>query len=234
MLKRPMLSAQLYHILTHNLSFDLKWYHNYISIEDGPILELGVGTGRIVIPLAKKGFSCFGIDNNVDMIDFCTQQLQQENLSVSLHKQEMQHFSFDQQFQQIHIPLRSIQLLSPEDRTSALQSIFHHLKPHGHAILHVSLFTRQQQNTWKLYSTIPSTDGGLIIVDESSTIINNNLHLLHRFQQVSPQHLVTATYILQHILYPVPHLEKEIQNAGLQYSILHQEDSEMFIMAKKQ
>jgi len=229
-----MLTAQLYHILTHNLSFDRSWYEEHITINNGPILELGVGTGRILLPLARKGFACFGIDSNVEMIDFCTEQIQNQNLSVSLHKQDMQDFSFDQQFQQIHIPLRSIQLLSPEERTNALHCISHHLKPDGHAILHVSHFTDQQHRTWKLYNTLPSTDGGLIIVDESSTIINNNLHLLHRFQQVSPQHLVTATYILQHILYPVPNLEEEIRNAGLQYNILHHNHSEWFIMAKKQ
>ena len=178
-----MLSAQLYHILTHNLAFDLKWYHDYISIENGPVLELGVGTGRVLLGLAKKGFSCFGIDNDMDMIGFCTEQIQQDNLSVSIHKQDMQEFSFKQQFQQIHIPLRSIQLLSPAQRKQTLQCIFDHLKPHGHAILHVSHFAHQQHKTWKLYNTLPSTDGGLIIVDESSTIINNNLHLLHRFNK---------------------------------------------------
>ena len=73
-----MLSAQLYHILTHNLSFDLKWYHDYISIENGPVLELGFGTGRVLLSLAKKGFSCVGIDHDVDMIDFCTERIQNE------------------------------------------------------------------------------------------------------------------------------------------------------------
>ena len=35
----------------------------------GPVLELGVGTGRIALPLAKRGVEVFGIDASQSMVD---------------------------------------------------------------------------------------------------------------------------------------------------------------------
>jgi SAM-dependent methyltransferase len=34
-----------------------------------PILELGVGTGRVAIPLAERGFEVFGIDVSPKMVE---------------------------------------------------------------------------------------------------------------------------------------------------------------------
>lgn len=36
--------------------------------DGGPVLELGVGTGRVAIPLAKRGLNVAGIDNSSDML----------------------------------------------------------------------------------------------------------------------------------------------------------------------
>ena len=226
-----MLTAQLYHLLTHNLNFDHHWYEEHITPNNGPILELGVGTGRILLPLARKGFACFGIDNNAEMIDFCREQVQKEQISVSLHQQEMQDFSLHTQFQQIHVPLRSIQLLSADERKLVLRQIQDHLQPNGHAIFHISLFSPQTNSAWTLYRTVPSSDGGYIVIDECSQFINNNLLLLHRFQQISPQHMVTGTYMLQHLLHPITSFEEELSEIGLKPQVIHTKDSDIVIMA---
>src|SRR5215475_12467679 len=39
-----------------------------VLAKDGPVLELGIGTGRIALPLSEKGFAVHGIDASSQMI----------------------------------------------------------------------------------------------------------------------------------------------------------------------
>ncbi|HHC23799.1 MAG TPA: class I SAM-dependent methyltransferase, partial [Desulfobacterales bacterium] len=54
-----------------------RWYQTYdpyiiSTLEElargGPVLELGIGTGRIALPLAKKGIEIHGIDASPSMV----------------------------------------------------------------------------------------------------------------------------------------------------------------------
>src|SRR5215813_13895640 len=40
-----------------------------VLAKDGPVLELGIGTGRIALPLSEKGLAVHGIDASSQMID---------------------------------------------------------------------------------------------------------------------------------------------------------------------
>ncbi len=35
---------------------------------DGPVLEFGIGTGRLALPLAERGLKVYGIDNSEKML----------------------------------------------------------------------------------------------------------------------------------------------------------------------
>jgi|GEM_PF-4268644 len=236
MLKKSMLSAQLYHLLTHRLSFDLEHYRRWITPQKGPVLELGVGTGRVLFSLAHSGFTCVGIDSNPEMIGFCRELAEAQPLAISFSQQEMQSFSLAQQFQQIQLPLRTLQLLTPNDRKATLGLIAKHLQPTGHALFHISNFQQQhQQHTgiWKLYNLLPSSDGGQILIEECSHILTDTLQILHRFQHISPLHMVQATYLLEHTLHSISNLQQELLQVGLNYEVVHQHDTELIIKAAK-
>ena len=53
---------------------DLPFYEAQIP-SGAAVLELGCGTGRILIPLAKRGGSIYGIDYSQDMIESCRAKL---------------------------------------------------------------------------------------------------------------------------------------------------------------
>jgi SAM-dependent methyltransferase len=57
-----------------------EWYHGVSDIDatvtalvelagDGPVLELGVGTGRLALPLAERGLDVHGVDSSAAMLD---------------------------------------------------------------------------------------------------------------------------------------------------------------------
>ena len=41
---------------------DIDFYHGLCKASGGPILEIGVGTGRIALPLAQQGMESVGIE----------------------------------------------------------------------------------------------------------------------------------------------------------------------------
>ena len=54
--------ADIYDFSYEDFIEDVDFYENLARSVDGPILELGVGSGRAAIPLAEAGYEVVGID----------------------------------------------------------------------------------------------------------------------------------------------------------------------------
>lgn len=48
---------------------DIPFYYELAQEVEGPILDVGCGTGRVMFPLARAGFETHGIDNEPAMLD---------------------------------------------------------------------------------------------------------------------------------------------------------------------
>ncbi|MAA80226.1 MAG: hypothetical protein CL916_13310 [Deltaproteobacteria bacterium] len=223
-----MIRAQLYELLTHNITFDIPFYTQSLHSKSERILELGVGTGRTVAPLLTQGYSCTGIDNDPHMISFCTQKYK----TLQLHSTNITKFSLDDRFHQIQAPLRVMHVLSQKERAGTLSCIKKHLLTSGHAIFHISSWKGTDlDGQWRLYSIIPSSDGGEILIEEAMYKDESHLHILHRFQQISPHHHVSSTHIKHTKLYPILDFMRELDEAGFLAQTLYQDTSNLFILA---
>ena len=71
-------------------------------------MELGVGTARVAISIAKAGITVVGIDNSVHMLRVAKEKLTKESESVRrrliLKKGDMRNFELSQSFPFIYIP----------------------------------------------------------------------------------------------------------------------------------
>src|SRR5690242_21802516 len=54
---------------------DVAFWQRLAAAADGPVLELGCGTGRISLPLAKSGVSLVGLDRSTPMLARARQRL---------------------------------------------------------------------------------------------------------------------------------------------------------------
>lgn len=60
---------------------DVELYLGYAGMIGSPILELGCGSGRLLVPLAQAGYDVSGIDNSTAMIELAHERLAAEGLS---------------------------------------------------------------------------------------------------------------------------------------------------------
>ena len=80
-----------------------------------PVLELGSGTGRILVPLLERGFHISGIDTSRHMMDRCRAALLAKGLKTQLHEQSMLDFALPQKYGVILLVSGCLGLFTSDD-----------------------------------------------------------------------------------------------------------------------
>lgn len=101
-----------------------------------PVLELGCGTGRILIPTAREGIHITGLDLAGEMLRVCRQSLEREpkdiHNCVDLVQSDMRNFDLGKQFRLVTVPFRTFHhLLHVAEQIQCLTSIRRHLYDGG-------------------------------------------------------------------------------------------------------
>lgn len=115
---------------------DLEFYKDLALQSGGKALELGVGTARVAISLAKAGVTVVGIDNSVHMLKVAGEKLAKESEAVRgrvvLKRGNMKNFELNQSFPFIYIPASTFDHnITVEDRKGTLKCVYKHLKKNG-------------------------------------------------------------------------------------------------------
>lgn len=106
-----------------------------------PVLELGCGTGRLLVPLAEAGFEVTGVDGSGEMLRIAEQKvaLQQLGSRVNLVKQDMRELDLPGRYNLAFAAINSfMHMMTVEDQLTALIGVRRHLNAHG--ILLLDLF----------------------------------------------------------------------------------------------
>jgi len=117
---------------------DLQMYEQYAARCGSPILELGCGTGRVLLPLARLGHQLTGIDASAEMLERAWAKVAAENLGrlVTLEQQEMCELDLAERFTMAFAALNSFaHLHTTGEQLAALERIRRHLNPGGLLIL---------------------------------------------------------------------------------------------------
>jgi SAM-dependent methyltransferase len=121
---------------------DIGFYLDYCRAAKGKILELGCGTGRILIPAADSDCQITGLDLSQHMLAKCGEKLKQKSADVQnrvrLIKDSMTDFNLNEKFRLTIIPFHAFQhLISVDDQLSCLECIHRHLEKDGKLIFDV-------------------------------------------------------------------------------------------------
>lgn len=135
--------AEFYdHVDPYRLREDVAFFVDMAKQSNGLVLEIGCGTGRVLIPTARAGFAIVGLDASSAMLTLCREKLAQEpqdvQSRVELSQGDMRDFTLGKQFSLVTIPFRPfLHLLTVEDQLACLSCIRRHLMPGGRLILDV-------------------------------------------------------------------------------------------------
>ncbi|OYD14830.1 hypothetical protein CH333_07130 [candidate division WOR-3 bacterium JGI_Cruoil_03_44_89] len=127
--------AEFYDIETI-LTEDIPFYVDYAKLSGGPALELGCGTGRVLVPIAKGGIEIWGLDISMPMLEIAKKKI--GNLSPVARRRtkliygDMKEFKLGRKFPYIFIAFRSFQsLLTKREQGACLDCVFEHLSKNG-------------------------------------------------------------------------------------------------------
>jgi SAM-dependent methyltransferase len=121
---------------------DVAFFVDLACESGGPVLELGCGTGRVLLPTARAGIQIVGLDRSPQMLAVCRQKVQAEPSEVRsrirLAEGDLRHFELSQQFSLVTIPFRPFQhLVEVDDQLNCLECIRRHLDDDGKLVLDV-------------------------------------------------------------------------------------------------
>lgn len=117
------------------LDDDVLYYKNLVLENKGPVLELGCGTGRCAVQIAKEKLSVVGVDKSPHMLEVAKKKAKQMGLAGYMEWVESDMTTFHvpkRTFPIIISPYRSFQhLLTVADQLRTLRQVRNHLRDGG-------------------------------------------------------------------------------------------------------
>jgi SAM-dependent methyltransferase len=121
---------------------DVEFYVELCREALGGVLELGCGTGRVLIPAAEAGCTITGLDQSESMLQRC--QAKVGELPAEIRKRvtlvhgDMTRFDIGRTFDLVTVPFRPVQhLITVEEQLRFLQCVRKHLAPNGRLVFDV-------------------------------------------------------------------------------------------------
>jgi SAM-dependent methyltransferase len=147
-------TAEFYdHFAPYKERTDLAFFVQAAQESGGPVLEVGCGTGRVLIPIARAGIEITGLDLAESMLAVCRERLAAEppqvQSRVRLVQADMRNFDLTSQgathfgsalhlppYKLVTLPFRPFQhLLTVEDQLACLACLHRHLAADGRLVL---------------------------------------------------------------------------------------------------
>ncbi|OGO67511.1 MAG: hypothetical protein A2Z37_01130 [Chloroflexi bacterium RBG_19FT_COMBO_62_14] len=115
---------------------DIPFWQGLAAECGGPVLELGCGYGRILIALAREGWSVAGLDHDQDMLARAAARLNEDlRQRITLHHADITDFSLDQTFSLLISPCNTFASLDEDGFVLASNCGLRHLSPSGRLVL---------------------------------------------------------------------------------------------------
>jgi SAM-dependent methyltransferase len=125
--------ARFYDLEHTDLNADLVFYLHYAQGAAGPVLELGCGSGRLLLPLAQAGIDLTGVDLSPAMLALARKKL---GGRVELIEGDMCTLALPGRYALAIVSINSfMHLQTTAEQLAALGNIARHLQPGGRLIV---------------------------------------------------------------------------------------------------
>ncbi|MGH3056743.1 MAG: class I SAM-dependent methyltransferase [Gaiellaceae bacterium] len=132
--------AELYDPWSRSVTEDIDFYVAEARKAGGPVVELGVGTGRIAVPVAAAGVPVIGVDSSAGMLEVCRRRAEKAGVErlLDLRLGDLRDPPVDARVRLVTSPFRALLHLDTDaDRRAALTAAFGLLVPGGRFVFDV-------------------------------------------------------------------------------------------------
>jgi SAM-dependent methyltransferase len=132
--------AHLFDSWSRSVVEDVPFYVHHARVSGGPVVELGVGTGRIAIPIARRGIRVIGVDDSPEMLRICRARARAAGVLdlLDLRLGDLQNPPVAERVPLVLCPFRAyLHLRSQDERRRALAAAFALLAPGGRLVFDV-------------------------------------------------------------------------------------------------
>jgi SAM-dependent methyltransferase len=172
--RSPYADADLYDVIYSWYTVDIAFYVELAKRSKGPVLEIGCGSGRVLLPTLQAGVDADGLDLAPDMLRALEAKANAAGLHPRLVQGDMRDFTMPRKYALITIPFRAFQHLdTTEDQLRALLCMREHLEPGGALVLNLfypsAKLVAEFANQRRLEREIAHPETGLPVVLYATT-----------------------------------------------------------------
>jgi len=138
--------ARLYDPWSASVIEDISFYVDEALAAGGTVVELGVGTGRIAIPVAMAGVEVIGVDSSRGMLDVCAQRAREAGVAelLDLRLGDLRRPPVDERVRLVTCPFRAyLHLRDDAERLEALRAARELLVADGRLVFDVFAPSRE-------------------------------------------------------------------------------------------
>jgi ubiquinone/menaquinone biosynthesis C-methylase UbiE len=184
---------------------DRPFYHAAILRSGTPALDVGCGTGRLLLDFLAAGIEIHGVDNSPEMLDVCRQKALQQGLQPVLFRQQMEELDLPyRRYRTIIVPSSSFQLVTDVDAAAeAMRRFFQHLEPGGILMIPFMLLcpapddAGDAKDEWRLVQEAVRPEDGATVrrwVKATYDVANQLEHTQDRYEVIRGDEVVDSEY----------------------------------------
>jgi SAM-dependent methyltransferase len=213
----------LFHLHHLHQIEDIPFWLDLAGSLNGPILELGCGTGRVLVPLLQAGHELVGLDVDLAMLNYLKAHLEPRFASCAdLVQGDLAAYHFSKNFGLIFLACNTLSMLPIETRRNAFSIINSHLSSDGlfaasipNPLLLSSLSDSVEAELEETFFH-PKTGNPLQVSSEWQRLDRRTLNFRWHYDHLLPDGRVERSSVeVEHTITRLDEYKSELRAAGL-------------------
>jgi len=144
---------------------DRPFYRSVVERSGEPALDVGCGTGRLLLDYLGRGMDVEGVDNSPEMLAICRRKAAALGLRPTVYEQSVARLDLPRRYRTIFAPSSTLQLLlDPADAAEGLRRLHDHLEPGGTLVASFMVLDGAADfGEWKLVRERVRPEDGLLV-----------------------------------------------------------------------
>jgi len=221
--------AKIYDSIQGSFNMEIPFYKSFLNDKKRNVLELGCGTGRLLIEFAKEGCFITGIDNSEDMINICREKSKklskkiQSNIEVI--NSDMGSYKLEKKYDLIIVVINTFQhIITINDKIMVLKTAKKHLNDNGYIIIDTQYLRESAPVKSNISCNLIKTNNNESLYMYQSdfdalTKIEKHNTLQIKFNNKKPNDVIVSSYYLR--IDTIQEMESIVEKAGLHITNLY-------------